>query len=72
MTEPLVRPDTWFTLEAIATGARLSVRVDGRTTANIVDNNKTFTGGHFALQHSGPETVVQFRKIEIKELPAAK
>ena len=28
-----------------------------------------FTKGHFALQQHGPETMVKFRKIEVKELP---
>ncbi len=63
----LAPPDTWFTLDIIARGERLILKVNDTQVADIV--NKRFAKGHIALQHWGPETVVQFRKIEIKELP---
>ncbi|HEV3143576.1 MAG TPA: family 16 glycoside hydrolase, partial [Gemmataceae bacterium] len=62
-------PDDWFTLEIIALGGRLTVKVNGTTTADVVD--ATYTRGSLALQNQADEAdeVVQFRKIEIKELP---
>jgi len=60
----------WFTLEVIARGPRITIKVNGVTTVDEFEDT-SFRRGHFALQQAGPETVVQFRKIEIKELRAA-
>ncbi len=57
----------WFTLEVIARGGRLQVLVNGRTTADISDAPSA--QGAFALQSRGKGGRVEFRKIEIKELP---
>jgi formylglycine-generating enzyme required for sulfatase activity/serine/threonine protein kinase len=65
-----IPPGTWFTGEVIAAGPQIIVRIDGRTTANFEDAERLYTKGHIALQVWNPQTVVQFRKIEIKELPA--
>ncbi len=70
--EMLVKPDTWFTQEVIADGNHIIIKVNGKTTVDFVDKKNTYTKGHFALQQHDPGTVVQFRKIEVKELPAAK
>src|SRR5262249_25143605 len=68
--ESPVPPDTWFTLEVIAHGNRLIIEVDGKTTADFTDPQSRFSRGHIALQQHNPRTVAEFRKIEIKELPA--
>jgi WD40 repeat protein len=62
-------PDAWFTGEVIATSNRIVVRVNGETTANFADPKRSYAKGHLALQVWQPETVVRFRKIEIRELP---
>ena len=65
-----VPADTWCTLEVIADGKQVTVKVNGQTTAEgsieeiaadgkIILSAPSFAGG----------TVVHFRKIEIKELP---
>jgi hypothetical protein len=73
--EMLVKPDTWFTQEVIAKGNHIIIKVNGKTTVDFVDKKKTYTKGRFALQQhdatDGLDTVVQFRKVEVKELPAA-
>jgi hypothetical protein len=62
--------DEWFTMEITAVGNELTVKVNNKTTAHYVDEKRTSMQGHFALQVWQPATtVVQFRKIEIKELP---
>jgi hypothetical protein len=71
VTEMLVPPDTWFTQEVIAEGNHIIIKVDGKTTVDFVDDKNTYRKGHFALQQHDPGTTVQFRKIEVKELPAA-
>jgi Domain of Unknown Function (DUF1080) len=72
--EMLVPPDTWFTQEVIARGNHIIIKVNGKTTVDFVDKKNTYTKGHLALQHHGStdgvDTVVQFRKIAVKELPA--
>jgi hypothetical protein len=70
--ELLHRPGEWFTEEVIAAGNHLLIKVNGKTTVDWRDSNHTYTGGHFALQQHDERTVVKFRKIEVKELPAAK
>ena len=68
--EALVPPDTWFQLEVIAIGPRITVKVNGRTTADWWDDRTDHRTGHVALQVNWPvSTIVRFRKIEIKELP---
>jgi uncharacterized protein (TIGR03067 family) len=64
-----IGPDTWFTMEVIAIGNHIVIKVDGKTTVDFVDVNSRFRRGHLALQAWALKTVVYFRKIEIKELP---
>ena len=68
VNERLLEPDTWFTLEMIAEGKRIVIRVNDKVTVDTTEYRPVFTGGHFALQHSDPGTVVLFRKIEVNEL----
>jgi hypothetical protein len=63
------KPDEWFTMEVIAVGDHLIIKVDGKTTVDWKDPEHRYTRGHFALQGHDPGTVVKFRKIEVKELP---
>jgi formylglycine-generating enzyme required for sulfatase activity len=69
----MVKPGEWFTLEIIAVGNHLTLKVDGATA--VVSLDSVFTKGHIALRThratlTAESTTVQFRKIEIKELPA--
>jgi hypothetical protein len=70
VTQELVKPDEWFTLEVIAQDNHIIIRVNDRTAVDFPEPSRAFSKGHFALQHLEPEGSVQFRKIEIKELPA--
>jgi hypothetical protein len=72
VTEMLVKPDEWFTQEVIAVGNHIIIKVNGKTTVDFIDKKNTYAKGHFALQQHDPGTVVQFRKIEVKELPPSK
>ena len=58
----------WFTMEVIARGPRITIKVND-VTAWFEDSS--YQRGHFALQQASAETVIQFRKIEVKELSAA-
>ena len=69
--DQLHKPDEWFTQEVQAVGNHIIIKVNGKTTVDYVDPKNTYMKGHFALQQHDPGTVVKFRKIEVKELPAA-
>jgi hypothetical protein len=60
--------DEWFTLEVIAVGNHITIKVNGKTTVDWHDPRNRYTRGHFALQQNNPDTVVKFRKIEVKEI----
>ena len=65
---PPVLPFEWFTLEVIARGNQVVVKVNDLTTADYTDVKRLFSSGHIALQQYTAQTIVEFRKIEIKEL----
>jgi serine/threonine protein kinase/formylglycine-generating enzyme required for sulfatase activity len=66
--EQLVSSSQWFNLDVKAEGDRIVTLVDGKTTADYKDPLRRFLKGHIALQKLFPQTVIEFRKIEIKEL----
>jgi serine/threonine protein kinase/Leucine-rich repeat (LRR) protein len=67
----LTKHDEWFTLEIIAQGNHFVTKVNGTRTADCLDPRNHFESGHIALQVFSPLTTVEFRKIEIKELPSS-
>jgi serine/threonine protein kinase len=69
VSESPVRSGQWFDLEIIAQGNHIEIKINGKTTAYYTDEKQRHVRGHFALQQQNPETVAEFRKIEIKELP---
>jgi len=66
--EMLVKPDEWFTLEVIAQGTRIVIKVNGTTTVEYDDTDNPHRKGHISLQQHDPASVAQFRKVEVKEL----
>jgi hypothetical protein len=66
------KPDEWFTQEVTVEGNHIIIKVNGKKTVDWKDPKNTYTKGHFALQGHDPGTVVKFKKIEIRELPADK
>ncbi|MDB5338514.1 MAG: prkC 29 [Planctomycetaceae bacterium] len=65
---PLVKPREWFTMEVIAVGNHITIKVNGQVTIDFVDSAQTYKRGCIALQQLGDTTEVQFRKVEIKDL----
>ena len=68
--EQLHKPNEWFTQEVIAKGNHLTVFVNGKKTVEYTEPKNNYPKGHFAIQQHDPGTVIEVRKIEIKELPA--
>jgi hypothetical protein len=67
VSEALHQPDEWFTQEVIAEGDHIRILVNGKTVVDTHD--KSYRSGHLALQMWSAGTVVQFRKVEVAELP---
>jgi hypothetical protein len=65
-----VKPGIWFTQEVIANGNHLVVKIDGEKEIDWIDQNSEYKQGHLALVKIGANTIVQFRTIEVKELPS--
>jgi hypothetical protein len=66
------KADEWFTQEVTAEGNHIIIKVNGKTTVDIVDEGNAFTKGHFAIQHHDPTCKIMVRKAEVKELPPSK
>jgi len=69
VTEAPHKPDEWFTQEVTAIGNHITIKVNGRTTVDFIDDTNASLKGHFAIQHHDPMTKIIVRKIEVKELP---
>jgi hypothetical protein len=71
-TDSPVPSGEWFWMEVIAEGDHIIVKVKDKlgrvTAADWRDKKHGIRSGHIALQQLGAATVVEFRKIEIKEL----
>jgi Domain of Unknown Function (DUF1080) len=52
----------------IIRGNHIVILLNGQKTVDFIDKKNTYVRGHLALQVYDPPTVVQFRRIEIKEL----
>lgn len=66
--------EDWHEYHLTCHGSRLTLRVDGRLTAEVEDHDRRRSDaqGALALQlHSGPPTRVQFRHIRLKVLQPA-
>jgi hypothetical protein len=72
VTESPVPPGKWFTQEVIVQGNRIIIKINGKTLTDYTDEKKRYKSGHLALQQHNPQTVVEFRKIEIQELKPEK
>jgi hypothetical protein len=71
INDPPAPCNQWFTQEVIACGNHIIIKVDGRTLTDYIDEARHFSSGHIALQSQTPETVCEFRRIQIKELSSA-
>jgi serine/threonine protein kinase len=64
--DQLHKPDEWFTLDVIAEGEHIIIRVNDKKVVDVT--NSKYRKGYIALQQFEEGTVVRFRRIEIQEL----
>ena len=72
--EPWFKLEEWHEYHLACVGNRITLKVDGRLAAEVVDNDpRQFDpAGILALQlHSGPPTVAQFKDVRLKILKPA-
>ena len=68
-----LKKEDWNEYRVVAQGNRLVHEINGHVTVEVVDNesSKRSMSGLLALQlHAGPPMKVQFKEIQLKQLPA--
>jgi hypothetical protein len=70
--EQLVPDDTWWTQHIIADDNHIVIKVNGKTVVDHVDEKRTHTKGYLALQQHDPGSVVEYRNLMYRKLPAKK
>jgi hypothetical protein len=70
VTDQLIPDDTWWTQHIIAVGNRIIIKVNDKIVSDFVDAKHTHQAGHLALQQHDPGSVVQYRNLMVKRLPA--
>jgi hypothetical protein len=70
--EQLVQDDTWWTQHIIADGNHIIIKINGKTVTDFVDTKNTYMEGYLALQQHNKGSVVQFRNLMMREIPAKK
>jgi hypothetical protein len=70
--ESEARAGDWVLLEIVARGDRVTVSVNGKAVADFTDDKAAFARkGHIAL-HQDANAVLEFRKVEVRDLSDAK
>jgi formylglycine-generating enzyme required for sulfatase activity/serine/threonine protein kinase len=64
----VVTPGEWLMLEVIAEGDNIVTKVNGETSTIYTDAKSPSRNNSIGLEQRLPATVIEFRKIEIKEL----
>src|SRR5437667_4311859 len=70
--EQLVPPDTWFTQDIIANGNHIIIKVNDKIVVDYVDEKNAYTKGYLALQQHNKGSVVTYKDLMFRKLPAAK
>ncbi|MCA9053192.1 MAG: DUF1080 domain-containing protein, partial [Planctomycetaceae bacterium] len=63
-TKDEVQADTWFTLEIVVRGSRMTTKIDGAIVAETEEQDPLRPNGHFVL--SAMQPLVEFRRIEVR------
>jgi 3-keto-disaccharide hydrolase len=70
--DPLVPDDTWFTQHIIADGNHITIKVNGKTIVDHIESKNEFMKGYLALQQHDPGSVVMYKDLMLRKLPAKK
>jgi hypothetical protein len=71
VTTSLVGPGTWFDYHVRCVdepaGTHVTIRVNGVVITDFIDAERRHAAGHIALQQHDPGSVVQYRRVEVRE-----
>jgi len=70
--EQLVPDDTWWTQHIIADGNHIIIKVNDKTVVDYVDETNKYVKGYLALQQHNKGSVVHYRNLMMRPLPAKK
>lgn len=70
--DTLIPDDTWGTQHIIAQGNHIIIKVNDKVTVDYVEATNRYTKGYLALQQHNKGSVVQYRNLMFRPLPAAK
>ena len=70
--DQLVPDDTWWTQHIIADGNHIIVKVNDKVVVDYVDEKNTFLKGYLALQQHNKGSVVEYKDLMMRQLPAKK
>jgi hypothetical protein len=68
--EQLIPDDTWWTQRIIVEGNHIQIFVNDKKTVDFIDEKNTFTNGYLALQQHNAGSVVEFKNLMMRHLPA--
>ncbi len=68
--EQLVPDDTWWTQDIIAQGNHIIIKVNDKVVVDHVDEKNTYQKGYLALQQHNKGSVVEYRNLMMRRLPA--
>jgi len=66
--EQLVPDNTWWEQHIICRGNHITIKVNGKTVVDYVDEKNTYKKGYVALQQHDPGSEVAYRNLVIKPL----
>ena len=70
--DQLVPDDTWWTQHIIADGNHIIVKVNDKVVVDYLDHKNTFQKGYLALQQHNKGSVVEYKDLMMRQLPAKK
>ena len=71
VTEQLIQDDTWWTQHIIVKGSQVVIKINDKVITDCADPQNRYTKGYLALQQHNAGSVVQYRNLMMRPLPAA-
>jgi len=68
----LIPDDTWWTEHIIADGNHIIIKINDQVVVDYIDKDHTHKQGFIALQQHDPGSVVHYKNLMVKKLPASK
>jgi hypothetical protein len=70
--DQLIQDDTWWTQRVSIDGNHIQIWVNDKQTVDFIDEKNTHTSGYLALQQHNQGSVVEYKNLFMKVLPAPK